>query len=474
LSTVQRVARNTGIIIVGDVIFRLISLIVIIYLARYLGTVGFGKYSFVFAYLTFFAVLPDLGLDAILVRDIARDKSIASKLIGNVYIIKSILAAFAVVLSMIVITLMSYPSDITTYIYIAALTLFFLPFSEFYSTMFQVNLRMEYNVISKLVFKVLSAGLIFWIIFAHGTLAQIMIILVFSEGIRALISYIFSRKFVKPRFEIDFELWKYLIKESLPLALSVAIWVIYYQIDMVMLYPMVGDEAVGVYSAAHKLFGLFSLIPMAIMISLFPIMSEAFKSSKDRLLKSYRFSIKYLLIIALPVAIGVILLADKIILLIFGVLFTNSSSVLRILMISIVFTFMSSVLLNILIAIDKQKLHTLSTGTCAIVNVILNFMLIPILSYNGAAIATVATNVVLFVASFYFVSKHLQVLPIHKILIKPIIGSLLMSAFVYYFIDFNIFLLVPLAGVVYLVALLSLKTFTKEDLDIVKKIVVRG
>lgn len=474
MSTVQRVAKNTGIFIGGNLLFRLISLIVTIYLARYLGVAGYGKYNFVFAYLAFFAILADLGLDTILIRDISRDKSIAPKLIANARIIKLILAASAIVLSMLTITLMSYPEDTTTYIYIAAFTLLFHSYSSLYSNVFQANLRMVYDISAKLIFRVLSACLILWVIFSHGTLTQIMVILVFSESIRTLISYIFSRKFIKPQFEIDFKLWKYLIKESLPLAFSVAIWVIYYQIDMIMLSPMMGDEAVGIYSAAHKLFEPFSLIPMAIMASMFPIMSESFKKSKDRLLKSYKLSIKYLLIIALPVAIGVILLADKIILLIFGATFTNSSSVLQVLIMSIVFTFMNSVLLNILISIHKQKLHTLSIGICAIINVIFNFMLIPILSYNGAAIATLATNIVLFRASLYFVSKHLQALPIHKIIIKPVIGGLVMGVFVYYFIDVNIFLLVPLAAVIYLVALLSLKTFTEEDINLMKKILSRG
>jgi O-antigen/teichoic acid export membrane protein len=302
---------------------------------------------------------------------------------------------------------------------------------------------------------------------------QVMVVMVFSEAVKALLSFLFSKKFVRPQFKIDFGLWKYLFKEALPLALSSVIWIIYYQIDMVMLSPMQGDAAVGIYSAAHKLFEPFSLIPIAFMTSMFPIMSEAFKTSKDRLIKSYRLCLKYLLIIALPISIGITFIADKVIFLIYGAEFAKSATALQILICALVFTFASSLFLQLLISIDKQKLTTLSTGTCAIVNIALNLILIPILSYNGAAIATVATNMVLFIASFYFVSKHLQVLPIHKIMIKPVISGLIMGAFVYYFIDFNIFLLVPSAAVIYLVILLALKTFSKEDFDIVKKVIGR-
>jgi len=471
--TVARVAKNTGIVIAGDVIFRIISLFIIIYLARYLGTVGFGKYSFVFAYLAFFGIISDLGFQTILVREMARDESNASKLIGNAYVIRLILTMLAIVLSMVVITLMSYPVDTTTYIYIAAFTLLFMSFSDLYATIFQANLRMEYNIIAKLTFKVLSAALIFWIIFSHGTLMQVMIVMVFSEMVKTLINFLFSRKFVRPQFEIDFSLWKYLFKESMPIALSNVIWIIYYQIDMVMLSPMMGDAAVGIYSAAHKLFEPFSLIPHAFMISLFPIMSSSFKSSKDRLMRIYKLSFGYLLIIALPIAIGTALLSEKIILLVYGTPFADSATALQILILALVFIFVNSVLMYILTSMNKQKLNTLSTGLCAIVNITLNLILIPILSYNGAAIATVVTYAVLFAASFYFVSKYLQVLPIHKILVKPVISGLMMATFIFYFIDLNIFLLVLLAGIVYLLALLVLKTFSKEDIDLFKKAIKR-
>jgi O-antigen/teichoic acid export membrane protein len=473
LSTVQRVAKNTGIIVAGEAVFRLISLVVIIYLARYLGTIGFGKYSFVFAYLAFFNILTDLGLQQILVREMARNESIAQKLIGNAFIIRLVLTVFAVVLSMVIITLMRYPTDTTTYVYIAAFTLLFISLSDFYGTIFQANLRMEYRIFADLTFKVLSAALILWIIFSHGTLVQIILALVFSQMVRTLLNYFYSKKFVRPQFSIDFGLWKYLFKESLPLALSSVIWVIYYQIDKIMLSMMIGDAAVGIYSAAHRLCDPLLLLPGALMISLFPIMSVYFKTSKDGLLKSYKLSVKYILIIMLPIAIGITVLSDKIILLIYGIEFAYSITALQILIWSIVFGAVNSVLLNLLVSIDKQKLNTLSMGTCAIVNVVLNLVLIPMLSYNGAAIATVATNIVLFIASFYFISKHLQVLPMHKIVIKPVISSLSMATFVYYFIDFDTFLLVPLAGIVYLVALLALKTFTKEDWDMVKKIMRR-
>jgi len=469
LSTVQRVAKNTGIIISGELIFRLVSLVVIIYLARYLGTAGFGKYNFVFAYLAFFNIITDLGLQTILVREMAREPTRASKLIGNAYIIRWILTVLAVASSIIVITLMSYPADTTTYIYIASLIVLFISFSDFYRTIFEAHLRMEYNMVAKLAFKGVSAALILFIIFMKGTLLHIMIALVFSEMVKTSLNYLFSRKFVKPQFEIDFGLWRYLFKEALPLALSSVIWVIYYRIDVVMLSVMMGDADVGLYSAAYKLCDPLSLIPGALTMSLFPVMSASFKTSRRKLEQSYRLSFKYLFIITLPIAIVVSLLSDKIIMMIYDAEFAGSAIALKILIWGLVFASGNAIFGNLLTAIGKQKLGTYITALCAFGNITLNLILIPRMSYTGASIASVVTVFLAFIMSFYFVSRNFRAVPLHRISAKPFISGLIMGVFIYFF-DINMFLLILCATVVYSLSLLFLETFTEEDVEVFEKL----
>jgi len=123
-----------------------------------------------------------------------------------------------------------------------------------------------------------------------------------------------------------------------------------------------------------------------------------------------------------------------------------------------------------LISINQQKLNTISITLCAITNVVLNSFLISILSYNGAALATVVTKAMLFLASFFFVSRHLEIIPLHKIFLRPFIGGIVMSIFIYYFSKLNVFVLIISAAVIYLMMLLILKEFSIEDINIVKKI----
>ena len=134
----------------------------------------------------------------------------------------------------------------------------------------------------------------------------------------------------------------------------------------------------------------------------------------------------------------------------------------------VMFGMVQPVFWNVLVAIDRQKLITLSTAFCAAVNIVINFILVLVMSYNGAAIATVATVVVITLSTFYLVLKHLRIIPVHKVILKSMIAALVISMFLYYFIDFNVIIIAPLAAAVYTVVLLVLKIFFKEDMGLVK------
>lgn len=211
-----------------------------------------------------------------------------------------------------------------------------------------------------------------------------------------MINYLFSRKFARPRFAIDFRLWRYLLKECLPLALTGIITIIYYQIDVVTLSVRMGNTAVGIYSSAHRLCDHFLLSPYTLTMSLFPLMSAYFKSSKDDLIRTYTLVFGYLLITAPLLAVGMVIIADKVILLIYRTPFADSSTLFQILIWSVIFGMVNALLWDVLVVIAMQKLIMVSVTFCAAVNMILNYLLIPARGHNGAASTTVVTVAVLF------------------------------------------------------------------------------
>ncbi|MCM1986712.1 flippase [Methanococcoides seepicolus] len=473
MSTVDKVAKNTGVLLVGNLLFRLISLVVVIYLAKYLGVDEFGKYNFVFAYIAFFGIVIDFGLSEILVREMSRDTESMAKMLGNAYIIKIILSVFSILLSISLISLMDYPVDTTTYVYLISFTLLFISFSDNCRSVYQTTLKMEYDIIAKLISKIVSASLIFFIIAMHGTLYQLMLVFLFSEVLKALLNYFFVKRFVRVKFEIDLTLWKHLFKEALPIAFSSVFLIIYHRIDVLMLSIMIGDNAVGLYSAAYKLCEPLGLVPYAIVISLFPVMSRAFTSSKDTLIKYYEMGFKFLVILMLPITVGTALIADRIILLIYDQSFAGSIVALEILIWSVFLVSVNLSLTSLLTSINKQGLNTLSMGVCVVANILLNYLVIPKYSYYGASITTVVTELILLFMSLYFVSTNLVTPGIFRIFVKPMLACLLMAMPVYYlnnFVSINLFLIVISGALTYGVALVVLRIFSSEETKTIRRV----
>ena len=409
MNTIQKIAKNTGIIIAGDIVNKAISLAVAIFLARYIGAVGYGKIAFVSAYLTLFGIITDLGINTILVRDISRDKSLVKKYIGNAAVIKLVLSILAIVIATIVIMIMPNPAETKIYVYIMSITLLFNSFSGLFSAIFQVNLKMGYNVFANLINRILSAGLIFWIIFSRGTILQIIIVLTLSNFIGMLINYIYSKKFVKLKFRVDFNIWKIFIREALPLAFIGFFTIIYRRVSQVMLSNMQGDAALGYYTTAINLTESLHIIPSAFMISIFPLMSEYFYSSKNLIKRTYELSFKFMLILALIIAIGTTLLSYRIITIIYGNKFLPSVLTLSILIWANVFIFLNIIQNYVFISFNKQRILTYIVIIMTFFNVTLNYIFIPKFNYIGVSVITVLTECFGFLIGFYYVYKLLNI-----------------------------------------------------------------
>lgn len=473
LSTAKKVFKSTSIILVGDLSFKLISLILVIYLAKYLEVESFGKYNFVLAYISIFGIITDLGLNSILVREMARNIEAVPKIIGNAYVIKLILAFFAIFLSLLVAFLMHYSSDTTLYLYIASFMLIFQSFSDTYRTVFQAKLKMEYEIISKLIFKIVSVAVILYLISIHSNLFQLICAFTFLESLKMLLSYAFLRKIVEAKFDIDLVLWRTLLTESLPVTLTSIFFLINQRIDVLMLSNIKSDFEIGLYSAAYRLSEPLGIIPYALIASLFPIMSHSFQKSKDKLFKSNEMGFKFIIMTMLPICVGTTLIADKIILLIYDQSYRGSITALQILIWALFFASINYHLTSVLLATNRQRMTCFSMAISVIVNVLLNLILIPNFSYNGASIATVISELTQMTLNFYFVSEKLSIPPLGKILIKPLASCLIMGTFVYSLnnlINVNVFFVILVAVAIYPIMLFGLKTFSKDEISLIRKI----
>lgn len=474
MNTVQRIAKNTATLFAAQFVVAILGLILYIFIARSLGDVLFGKFSFALAFTAIFAVFSDLGYNTLLIREVARDKSQASKYLNNILCMRALLSLVIFALIVITINLMGYPTDTKNVIYLFGIYTLVVSFSAVFKVTFRAFEKMEYEAGITIFANIIRFSLGLLVLFLGYGLIELALVFLLSGIFDFLFSFLVcERKFVKPKIELDFDFWKSTIKVALPLSITGISLLIYTRIDTVMLSAMKGDAVVGWYNAAYNLVLGFKPIPQLFMNALFPLMSRYFVSSKDSLKITFEKSFKYLFILGLPLALGITLLADKFILLFYGQQFSNSIIALQILAWDIFLFFLWFNGSFILITINKQNLWAVAAVSTALFNIILNLFLIPPLSYVGAAIATIIAESLCVIIVFYFIFVETNFSVKYTDLIKVSFASLFMGIFVYQFMELNLFLLIILAAVLYFFVLYVIRTFLDEDISLFKQILKR-
>jgi len=475
VNVIKKVAQNISIIIVGRLLSKFASVAAMIYLSRYLGSARLGKYSVAYAYLYFFNILTSLGIDSIVVREISKDNSKADKLLGNSITMKLVLSLFTVGVSWVIVAFIDYPSDVSLLIYVASFSLLSSSFQTLYQGIFQVYLDMKYPVLVMVVMNFLLAGLTAWLIVLKAQLISFVVLrlIVGFPGLIALILlWALSHKYVRPRPQIDLSLWKELLYKSWPIALTSVFTTIYFRIDQIMLFKMVGENAVGYYSAAVRLTEFLNVIPGAFMVSVFPLFSKYFVTSGEKLDKAYKLSFKCMTTIITPIAMGTTILAKPIIEAVYGHQFYDAFPVLQILIWSQITVSIGAVMTPLIISVDLQKLIPVKTFPLALVNVLLNFILIPRYGIVGAAIASTISYVLGVPLSYSLRENRKFAKAAINSMVKPALASIPLGIFVY-FSPLPLLLTIFVSVFIYLASIISIGGLNSEDFRYFRQVVAK-
>ncbi len=481
MNTIQSIAKNTGVLFASRVIGRVLSFIYVIYMVRYLGPSNFGVLAFALAFTAIFGVIADFGLQPLIVREVARDKSLAIKYLANVSVIKIILVIFTLALIALTINLLGYPEQTIRVVYLVALSVAFNTFTQTFYAIFQAYEKMEYQSLGQILYGVLMLGGVFVAIKYNFDVAGFALLYLFASICMLGYNFIILKWKVLQEFrlrmvEVDWSFWKSTIKEALPFGLALTFMMIFYWIDSVMLSLMKGNTVVGWYNAAYRMVLILLFIPQSFIAAIYPVMSKFYVSSQDSLRLFLEKSFKYLTMLGIPIGVGTTLLAKRFILLIFGTEYLNSVLPLQILVWSSVFIFMSQPFGNLLNSINKQAIITKVTAICVGVNVVSNLILIPKYSLIGASIATVLTQFIGSLLIFIWSSKvgySVFKKDFVSIIIKVLISSVLMGIFIMHFHKLTLLSLVPLATLLYFLVLYVIRGINKEDIKLFVRVTAR-
>lgn len=389
----RKYAINTSWLFLERIVRMGLALVVGIYVVRYLGPSEFGQLSYAQSFVALFAPISALGLDTVLVRDLVKQPERTAVLLGTVFWLKVAGAALTVLLIAVAVIFTTNTPQDNLFIGILSVGLF-LQSTSVVDLFFQSVARSRYVVWVQLVQTALSS------------ITKVGLVLVEAPLWLFVASYIFDAVCLAVGFLLLAKMQKilslfrwfstqqagYLLRESLPLVFAGLAVALYMRIDQVMLKEMVGNDAVGQFSAALKLSEAWYFIPMAICSSVFPaiIASKGQEETyRNRLQQLYNVLVWLSVCAAIPVS----LLADILVNFLYGAAYAEAATVLRIHVWTAPFVFLGVAMSNWLIAEGMSKKSLYRTLLGVLVNVVANFLLIPLYGVVGAAVATLLSQI---------------------------------------------------------------------------------
>jgi O-antigen/teichoic acid export membrane protein len=452
----------------------------------------------VFNLIVYTDVLINFGLNTYLQREIARAKEEGRRYLGSAVTLRLGLSAVAAPLLALFVVLwplftrllvsMGWASSAESLDaqQIWALALFAIGLvpanvAAALTAVFQANERMEHpaaiTVVSTLIKAALgtAALLLGWGIVGLGGVS-----IVTNLVTVAILGVLTARLFFVPRFGFDRGLLREMRQESWPLMVNNLLSMGFFKADVILLKAMRGDLVLGLYSSvAYKLIDAINIVPTSFTFALFPLMSRYAHESREAVTRAYLLAVRLLVLVALPLAMALTLLAYPIGRVIGGSGYMPDSAIALQLMIwSIPVGFINSVTHYVLIALGRQRQLTLTFVVGLGFNVLANLLLIPVWGYRASAAIHIVSEIVLLAAFATLMRRDLPPVPWLRLLWRPLAAGALMGAAGGLLYGVNVWLATLAALALYAGALWALGIAREPDMEIVAELVpwerVRG
>jgi polysaccharide transporter, PST family len=461
-----KVFQNVTAILAGRAITIPLSIATSILLVRFLGREHMGQYGALYAYLSLFAFLSTGALDQILAREASVRRADTAQIFHVATIVAFVFSLFGTALAYLLGPQFGFHGTMHWLILVAAVDMLILPPFRQPGIIFQVDMRQWFAVaigVMRQALWLIAVALmaLHSVAFYHVIIARTLC--GFAETAATLFLIRKQGSLSGPRHFVWSEARR-LVREAFPLALSTVAVSVYQRIDQVMLHKMSGDKVLGPYVVAVQLTEFFSLLPVALMSTLFPTLSRS-ASDPQRFDRYLRESYRFLLVVAFAACAVVTPVATPFVELFYGKEFLPTAPLLIVLIWSEVPIFFVVVIMNAMIASRIQRLMPLPAFAGAACNILLNLVLIPRYGALGASWATIVSYCLADIVLLLFLSEARPlVLPGLRVGALPFFIALLITLSLHY-LGWSVWIKLAVSALCYTGGVLLTGTLTRSDLE---------
>ena len=459
-------ARNALFLFGGEGASRLLGFLTAAVLARRVGVDGFGQIGFATAILAYGMVITDFGLVSLGTREMARDKSRAQQLAGSVLSLRLALAVSAAILMVAFAAVLPKPASVKwllsayalaavaqsvllEWVFIGAEQTAWVSFSR-------VATNLSYFVLVLQLVRSPRQILLVPVSFAVAMVAGVLMLLV-----------VFARHWHRPTLNFDLREWRRLLTSAWPIGMGTVVSQLHVNFGMVGLGLLTTDIQTGIYAAAYRLVFFFMTLDRIFYTVFLPAATRYVAQQRERLATLTGTATRLVLAVALPLCLGLAILAQPAVTLVFGRSYASAAPALRVLVWFLLLSMLNSLTGYTLIAagLERRFLRNITIG--ATFSLVLNVAGILTMGALGAAGATViGEGIILFFMAADFLKLVRPQLGISTLV--PVMATGVMAAVCLLLLRFGVALSVSAAAVVYVALLLGMRGVTAGDLGLVR------
>jgi len=392
-----RIRRNSVFSLFSISVRLLANVIVFWIIGSYYGPKIFGQFTAAHTLATIFILFADFGLDILLTTEIARNKKNAVELFQKFFSIKIVFAFFALIAMWVVSLSLDFSSDVRLLILIFSFYVPLTTLTNFLFALYKGFEKLEYETGVSLIVNVTLLVIVIVLLIVHVNVIYIAYSFVITRLIGFLVAFTFSFNLLPTiKYKITFVRWKELKDKVIIFGLTLLFGTLFFQLDTILLSIWKGDKDVGIYQAAFKLIALPLVIPDILINALLPVLTRLNEDNEQKWIKLEVLLNKTLTFISIPLSIILFIFSDYIINFIYPINeYSDAIPILRIFAIILFFRFAVESFALMLTTSNRQKIRMIIVFLGTVLNLGLNYFVIPKYGPFGAAVISLITNILI-------------------------------------------------------------------------------
>lgn len=462
MSTAKKIAHNTAVQLIGKAVSTLLGFVAFLMMANYLGAEQFGWYGTTISVLGFAGILIDFGLIPVTAQMLSEPRFDKQKLMKNLFTLRLVTSVifFGAIAGLIFLPQIPYPYIVKLAISFSSLSFIAVSINQVLTGYYQKALRMHIHAIGEVVGRIVLLFGLWLMVAGNSGFLAIMWLLVLSAFAYTAVLLYEPIKQKQIGFAFDKKIWKAIAIKSWPLAIAILFNVVYLKGDVLLLSLVRTQTEVGIYSAAYRIVDILAQLAMMVMGIMLPLMAHAWsRLQKEEFKQWYQQSFDLMLLVGLPVTIGTMLTAPQITRL-FGGELAEAATPLVVLSIAVFGVYLGAIFGHAVVAINKQKTAMWIYGSNAILTLAGYLYFIPRFGMMGAAWMTVFSELYAGFFLYLLVKKSTGVALSISTAVKLFLATLLMAIPVMMLPDTSIFIIAPIAALVYAAGALLTRAVT--------------